>query len=68
MIVAQQEIRQLRIEVCKSCKSIGKIPLTNFAKCNVCNCPIGTKTYFAASACPQNKWMPVQTAKEDEAT
>lgn len=50
-----EEIERRRA-ICRACEHLGTIPVINQPKCNVCGCPILTKTQLLNSHCPKGKW------------
>jgi recombinational DNA repair protein RecR len=53
--VVDKEIRQKRIDICKSCEN-----LTDINVCTICNCVMPLKTWIIGSSCPINKWGSVE--------
>ncbi len=53
------EIKQQRLNICKTCKSFSK----KFETCTECGCYMPAKATFASSECPLKKWTIAPSGK-----
>jgi hypothetical protein len=51
-LIVSQEVRNQRLNICKSCEKFNKISF-----CSVCNCFMPVKTWLLVSDCPIKKWQ-----------
>jgi hypothetical protein len=49
---AKDEIKQKRLDICKSCEEFIKLT----AQCDVCGCFMKVKTMIKSAKCPKGKW------------
>ena len=52
---SSEEIKNERMEICRSCPFFIKIT----TQCSKCGCVMEAKTRLAEASCPVNKWGPV---------
>jgi hypothetical protein len=55
-MIASKEKQLSRLNTCMACPDIGKVPIINTAKCNVCHCPLRSKIFADGAKCPKGKW------------
>jgi len=53
------EVKQQRLNICKTCKSYSK----KFETCAECGCYMPAKSTFAGSECPKGLWMQAPAGK-----
>ena len=56
-----EELRELRLSVCRSCDKFTKIT----QQCNVCHCIMPLKTRLPHAWCPEQKWLSVKIDKDN---
>lgn len=61
-----EAVHEERIAICNSCSENTKNinPNAVFAACNVCKCPLSSKTRALTTSCPLNKWSAILTQEE----
>jgi hypothetical protein len=50
--LVSQELKDLRVMVCKSCPEYGAL----LNQCKVCHCLVEGKTWLQKATCPKGKW------------
>lgn len=55
---ASDELKDKRLQVCKRCPSLIKLPLgiNGTGNCGKCSCFVDLKTSYKLSQCPDSKW------------
>ena len=53
---APEDVIQKRLGICSECAFKKTLPLVKIDVCEVCGCPLRSKTKFLNQQCPKGKW------------
>ena len=53
---APDDVIAQRLATCRACEFRGEVPMVKTEVCELCHCPLITKSMLQQPTCPKSKW------------